>query len=59
MTEVLSVRAADRWCWGAREDRPVKSSGRPEAASGAAGAAVCRGAVVEVTEVSPRGMHVV
>lgn len=53
MTVLLSVRVADRWCWGARGGKPVKSFGRPAAASGAAGAAVCLGAVAEATEVSP------
>lgn len=53
MTVLLSVRVADRWCWGAREGKPVKSSGRPAAALGAAGAAVCPGVAAEATEVSP------
>lgn len=53
-TALLSVRADGRWCWGAREDRPVRSSGRPVAVSGAAGAAACPEAAVEATEVSAR-----
>lgn len=52
MTALLSVRVADRWCWEAREGRLVKSSGRPMAASGAAGVDVCPGAAAEATEVS-------
>lgn len=54
MTVLLSVRVADRWCWGAKEGKPVKSSGRPAAALGAAGAAVCLGALAEATEVSAK-----
>lgn len=53
MTSLLSVRAAGRWCSGAREGRVVKSSGIPEADSGAEGAAACPEAAVEATEVSP------
>lgn len=52
MTVLLSVRVADRWCWEAKEGRPVKSSGRPTVASGAAGVAACPAAVVEATEVN-------
>lgn len=52
MIVLLSVRAADHWCWGAREGRHVKSSGRPVAASVAAGAAVCPVGAAEATEVS-------
>lgn len=51
VTAPLSVRVADPWCWGAREGRRVRSSGRPAAASVAAGAAVCPGAAAEATEV--------
>lgn len=51
-TALPSARAADPWCWGAREGRPVRSSGRPAAASGAVGAAACRAAAAEATEVS-------
>lgn len=54
---LLSVRVADHWCWGAREGRPVRSSGRPVAASGVAGVAVCPEALVEATEVSPRNFQ--
>lgn len=54
MTVLLSVKVADRWCWEAREGRPVKSSGRPTVASGAAGVAVCPGVEAEDTEVSLR-----
>ena len=52
MTVPLSVKVAGRWCWEAREGRPVKSSGIPGAASGAEGAAVCPGAAAEATGVS-------
>lgn len=52
MTVLLSVRAANHWCWGAREGKPVKSTGRPAAASGAAAVAVWPGVVAEATEVS-------
>lgn len=54
MPVLLSVRAADLCCWGDREDRPVKSSGRHEVALGVVEVAVLPEAVVEATEVSKR-----
>lgn len=54
MTQLLSVRAADRWCWEARVGRPVNISRRPVVALEVAEAAVCPGVAVEATEVSPR-----
>lgn len=56
-TLLLSVRGADLWCWGVREGRPVKSSGRLAVASGAAAGGVCPGALPEDTEVSARDLQ--
>lgn len=52
MTALLSAREAGRWCWEAREGRPVTSSGRPAVASEAVGVDVYRVAAAEATEVS-------
>lgn len=52
MTVLLSARVADPWCWGAREGRPVRSSGRPAVALGAEEVDVCQEVAAEATEVS-------
>lgn len=57
MTALLSARAANRWCSGDREGKPVKSSGRPVAALEVAEVAVCPAAAAEATEVSLRRFH--
>lgn len=54
MTVLPSVRVADRWCWEVRVAKPVNISHRPAVDLEAAGVAVCQGAAVEATEVSPR-----
>lgn len=52
MTVSPSVRVEGLWCSEAREARPVRSSGRREAASEVEGAAVYPEAAVGATEVS-------
>lgn len=54
MTVLPSVRVADRWCWEVRVDKPANISHRPAVDLEAAAVAVCQGAAVEATEVSPR-----
>lgn len=53
MTVLPSVRVADRWCWEVRVAKPVNISHRPAVDLEAAEVAVCQGAAVEATEVSP------
>lgn len=54
MTVPPSVRVADHWSWEAKAGRPVNSSRRPAEVLEVAAVAVCLGAEVVATEVSPR-----
>lgn len=57
MILLLSVKAADHWCWGGREARHVRSFGRPAEALEEAEGAACLVGAVEATEVSPRDLR--